>query len=705
VWQIKYQNEFLDITPDQSPEIERRSPLFLVDDILAEYSTPISFAYTDKNSRLLGFVFFDTTAKVKTSLDVELHVKGTFRIVCTLVVESAGMNRLHKGNANAQGYLLLGISDFLTTIKDKLLSDLTLGGVRNFNFTTEDPRDGSDGYWQHFQDTLSFDHDYVMAPCINDAFTDDDIQFTNTPQWINKFNGLYIELKQPVVPFPKLEYVLTQIFAQSGWTLDTSGLNDDEWHQLLMFSLYLIDTTIYGYSGSDVTYSPRSSVSIDLKKAMPEGITCSTFIIELCKRYFWAPVCDPSSRTCYLIALKEVRSFPVKDWSKYATPDSLSDFTVAEKIFAFKNDFEGDDQYPTSLDLASWQGRLGYATDFLALPDPVAGGGDYDNRLFYTFRENKYWQVVYNGSTKVWVEYNDNIYDEEPTDATDTFETRVTTLPVKRVQFDTEFYGLVPRVNQSKFTKWGMRTLVYHGMVAQVDGDGLLTDKTYPYASSVFQPPFGEPELPWSNVWKHSDLANDFGIIQYWSKRWTDAISSAEEITQNFYLPLFELVKFKWNDIIIVNAVAFLIKSYIETFDQPGFIQAKLQKLKMVAYSVPAEETNDVHFTDQRTISEDAFNYFGEQKLHGEAGATITLTVTHYSGSNPDFYFKVNGVAKVLTDTFTVVLDGDGNGSYIVNIGGVHVAGKGLFVQVTITATDIGIIGSPSVASYSKTTG
>jgi hypothetical protein len=163
MWQIKFQNEFLDLVPGQSPEVTRNSPLFSIDNDLQENSTPLTIAYTDKNSRLLGHIFFEQTRKARKKIDVELYQNNSYSFNATMVIESAGMNNRHNGNGNASGYLLFGISHFYSTIKDKLLSQLALGGLRDFSYTSDDPTDGTLGYWQHFNTIYDFSDDYVMC--------------------------------------------------------------------------------------------------------------------------------------------------------------------------------------------------------------------------------------------------------------------------------------------------------------------------------------------------------------------------------------------------------------------------------------------------------------------------------------------------------------------------------------------------------------
>jgi hypothetical protein len=53
---------------------------------------------------------------------------------------------------------------------------------------------------------------------------------------------------------------------------------------------------------------------------------------------------------------------------------------------------------------------------------------------------------------KSWIEYGDNIYNDDAENATDTFETDCSTVPVSRVQMDNGHYGLFPIVNQAKRT-------------------------------------------------------------------------------------------------------------------------------------------------------------------------------------------------------------------------------------------------------------
>jgi hypothetical protein len=705
--EIKYNNVFLDVANNESSEIERNSPLFLLDNILAEYTTPISFLYTDKNSRELGYYFFDTTVKIKRTLTVQVYDNGTFRYNASMVIESAGMNFNLPGKGTATGYLLIGISNFFQQIKDKMLRSLTLGGDRVFTYTTADPLDMSAGYWQHFQSTYDFTSDYVMLPCLNDAFTDDDLQFTFANGWMNKYDGEKIAVYQPVVPWPKLEYVLNQIFEEVGWTLDTSGIIDTEWKKLLLYSNYTIPTTYYGWDGDNVTTLVKPSVTINLANAMPEGITCSKFIFEICKRYLWAPLFDTSSNTCRLVALKDLGNVTPVDYTIYADAGSSSQFSLAEKVFAFKNNFVGEDELPSEVNLTEWTRRMWRYSE-LDLPNLV--DGNYDDTLAFTYLENKFWRVDWDpsGHVKQWIQVCDNIYNSDPGNATDTFETDVTTLPLRKKQLDNGHWSIMPAVSQVILTKWGIRTVIYHGMVHQVDEDGSPLDLLYPLGSPINVPPGRTPVLDWSNVYEHTDFENEFGIIEYWARKWMQLIANTEEITQRFYLPLHVLSAFAWDKIILIRSIGYLVKGFVEPLPYNGFIEAKLQKVNIVANALPTppDEQTDVHFTDNPTLSADDYTYVALQYLKGPAGAVVTITITTLTKSNALLYFKVNDTEYFsVGDTFNVTLDGSGDGFYNVKCGGIVPPGNAIFVIVTITSVDIGAIGTPFTHGYDKVIG
>lgn len=91
--------------------------------------------------------------------------------------------------------------------------------------------------------------------------------------------------------------------------------------------------------------------------------------------------------------------------------------------------------------------------------------------------------------------------------------------------------------------------------------------------------------------------------------------------------------------------------------------------------------------------------------VKGEPGSVVTFTVTTYSHTNGGAVYKVDGVTHVISDTFNRTLDGTGQISFVQFVDvGTAVTGNGINVQITITATSIGFIGSFPTVNTSKTT-
>ena len=582
--QIKYKNEFLDIEPGQQTELTRNSPLFLIDQLNAEYSTPFKIKYSDKNSRLLGNIFFEQTIRAKQKIAVELYDNGSYSENATLVLEANTMDRNHSGKGDATGYLLTGISDFFSVIKDQKLTDLKLGGIRSYPLTSGNPDDGTDGYIQHFKNSQLFNEDYVIVPCRNELF--DGNSDEGSAAWMNiDYSDFTVVGSRYRVPFVKLSYVLNQIFVENGWTADFSDLDGTSWEKLLLFSAYAFTTgyttlerSLYGGIVVPV-FTPAAYVSFNLSKAMPQDKTCSFFIAEICKRYGWIPITNTSNKTVRFKALKNVREGTIKNWTGYAASSITSEYINPDKTYSFKNTFEGDDELPSSIDTSGYNLQPSVFNKH-ALPPPSPA---YDNALFYCLVENQYFKIEIDDTTneRVWALFGDNIYDVTVADSTNNIETAATTLPTLWTQFSDTLFGLYPACKQSRFGKWGIRTLLYLGFVNHVDIDGSeYIDSTYPLASSCNRDNVGTKLLPWANVFKHAHNGSDDGIIEYWYRNWLDTVKSPEDTVKRFYyLPLHELNDFAWDDIIVDNNVPYLVKSIVQDLSYKGRIQATMQRI------------------------------------------------------------------------------------------------------------------------------
>jgi len=585
--QLKYNNEFLDLEPGQSLEFNRNNPLFLLDDLLGEYSTPIVVSYSEKNVRLLGYNFFDYTVKQKLKVDVELYDGMTYFSLATLVIDHTESNKRFAGKSNVSGFLLTGISRFFSKIKNKYCDSLLLGGDRTFAFTTTDPDDLSSGYIQHFKATWTGNEDYMIAPVRNDIWTGnaDDQQATG---YMNKVILGQLDLTRPVVLFPKLKYVIEQMFIENGFTIDITDLAGTDWDKLFLFAVKPLPFQAITYTeidNGDGTYSYTESytyydnITFRLSDWLDSTIKVNTFIVQIFKKYGWALI-NVTDNSFKVVALKNIDLANAKDFTRYISESVTSDYSEDGKIFAFKNDFNSNDEFPSSADLANYS--VVSIDNRYALPAP---SGTYDNTLVFVHDENKYYKIDLDADSRqrIWVVYADNIYDYEPVNATNSIDSEVTTLPVYyteiREESGVKYYGTYPLCEQSRYKPFGIRTLLYAGMQYEQNPSGANGTYQYPQLTSLHNAANGTNTLAFSNVYVHKKGTTDYGIKAYWFDKWLllNAISQSDEA--NLYLPFKDLIQLQWDDVVNIFNMPFLIKSMVQPVPYKNVIKVTLQRL------------------------------------------------------------------------------------------------------------------------------
>ena len=653
--QLKYNGSFLDLGANQKLEFERENPMFMLEDFYKEYSTPIVIKYSENNVSLLGAVFFDSYAHQQLRLDVELWDDGTFDNNVLLVIDKANPDRKNSGKGDVNGYLLAGISRFFYKIKFRYLNTLRLGGERVFNFTTADPTDGSDGYFQHFFATANNTFDYMIAPVRNDIFngtTETSSGWMNDWYWQNlsntpavpttdKDNRDYFSQHEHkcAVLFPRLKYVLTQIFEENGYSLDTTALDGTSWEDIFLESLFpvyfynSIYRQIYDGAGEGALTHPFApEIKIDLSDSISPEVTCANFVIQICKKYGWA-IIEGDSNSFRLIALKKVKSFKSLDITKKVSNSVQTDFSAGERIQGFSNTFPDGEQFavgktPQLSDEKYFENPVETVDQLPDLTDiNTYNLSTYDNSLVYVYGENKYYNIqlvtstvtVWN-NTRGWTPFVDNIYNLEIPNKTENIESSVTTLPVYWTQFSISgstmpliidsvevdnvlLYGYFPVCKQSRFGNWGIRTVLFVGIVnayymqtatgpltlAMSIGSSpysstktIISSLTYPLLSNCRNNGVTDI-LPWSNCYTHVNPTDgkDYGIVEYWFKDWLDTIGLTNVYEQNIYLPKDVLKKLTYDTILTIYNVPYLIRSYTEPRPYKDFILAKLVRLSM----------------------------------------------------------------------------------------------------------------------------
>jgi len=575
MFNIKINDEFLDLG-NQGGELQRYSPLFNADTgLFGEYTTPFNIPWTAKNARLLGLYQFNTK-RIKNIYDVKQYDDQLYVVDGKLVLEATDINLNDISKSVFTAYFLTGISAFYKDIKGKKLSDLLFSTqVHLYEWTSSDPDDSSHGFWQHvnaWDDT--FDH--IFAPLRNEGYL---------PGVVSWFNGLgndgkvlYDPSINILAPQIRLRAILDSIFFDNGfWVPIYTGLNDADWEDIFIPSNIEVDW----WNWSELSgYQPNPFITVDYKKLMPQKKLISEFLIDAANRYGINYIFDPVTHTVQVHALKEVDSWPVKDWTENVLAGIKSEHNEEAPVFAFKNDIDSKDSYPSTPDFTRWT-FADPVIDFASMPTP---SNDYARKLIYTYLENKWWKLSINEADELfWELFSDNIYNFEPEGNNISIETKLSTMPVFKTLYKTvdavDHYGMFPYCKiPREATDFEPRALFYHGLQPDFGGSD-----TYPALSSLrFVNDSGTVLKTWSDIYSHPQPMDtaDHGLIEYWWRKWLDKVLwQSEDITVPVVLTRKELLDYRWHHIILIRGVRFLVKNYIEPKPYNNILQFTLRRI------------------------------------------------------------------------------------------------------------------------------
>jgi hypothetical protein len=385
-------------------------------------------------------------------------------------------------------------------------------------------------------------------------------------------------LTWPVL-FPRLKYVLEQLFIENGWSVDFSGLNDTAWENLFLFNTKPVQTT---HAPDILSITAITPLNFQLSDFISPEIMCTEFLLAICKRYGWAPICDSDTKNCRIVALKQSTSGTIKDFTQYASGSVNTDFSGDQRIFDFTNQLPSNDAYLSTPDITNFV-KQPSVLSFNDLPTPSI---NYDTSLIFCFKENAYYKIEVDAlGARIWVKHSDNIYDLKQDNASDTFDTICSTLPVqlslyRETNTGVQYYGYFPICKQPRNKQWGLRTIYYHGLVPETTLTGTAGPMSYPLASSVAVLPDGTIGAPWSNVYEHiKPDGTKYGLVDYWWAIWLELlkVSNVVEIVLN--LPMHVLAALQWDDIINIKNQPYLIKKYLEPHPYKGSITATLHPM------------------------------------------------------------------------------------------------------------------------------
>ena len=610
---IKKNTEYLDLLPGTQIQRERESPVFLTqtesgkDGIPGEVSYPFTIPLTDKNLRLLKHPDSLPQAK-ELEHDIVLENAGMQLSAGKLVIESI-QGHLVKNNVGvAEGYILSNVSEFWSRVRDKKLSDLTLGGDRTFTWAGYSTTTA--GFWKHVHDTWAYDNaddgDYVFFPVACLDWKEED-QWHIMNKW-DEFSGTLQMARDynltSLCPHPYLVYIIRQVFLEHGYEIEGDILNDPDFKQLCLISYRGVRWANEGldltaYPDRVPTAIPLSSQTIRLYEHVPPETTIGEFLVELQKFLPITFVINDTQRRCRVVSSEQITGVGAKNRDSQFNPNFTLEFDVIDKseakVIGLSRAY--DDEFPVLIDPSEYNyiGEVQHITDL-----PTAGSSNADHvylvRDINRYVQNKKGLIAVGSPEWNWVDIGDNLGNLERDQETDTIEQNITPLGMDKALIFTgtvngQQIGYVPVTRRQgnwykpwvlqpqyrETTPWGMRVMFYRGlqMFNQIQAMPFATNHIWAVNSHE------TPQTSYTQVgnWSLAFQANGFGLYEvFWSK-WLPTLETGERIKGTLYLKLHEYLNWDWDKVLLIQNTPYLIKKIEEVLPYPGRIDIEAVRL------------------------------------------------------------------------------------------------------------------------------
>jgi hypothetical protein len=565
---IKINNEDFDLLPGTTMEIEENNSYlqFNSNEIIGEYSLPITLPDTPKNNRLTKLSGKFQKRVDNSGLDVAVYDNNFQDSIGKLKFEkiNTDLNRMQNGSMSC--FYLTGISYFNKAIEGKKLREVNLGGDRTFAWDNYN-RNGA-GFWGHIHKVLDAapgygvsGYDYAFFSVINKSFTWDKggsevINWTwRNPQGLHLFlmSGTVRTDGNIIVPFPYLKYLLEKIFSFIGWTLKGDILDDADFKKLTVDNARAIDWCVYNPNRTareSAIPRGRPSIVFNVQDHVPD-VTISEFLLALRTRFGWWYDVDRKSKTVTIKELKKVAATGSKNFTSKASPLIPKTILADKKIYALKT---------TNGSAISLSG-LKYQGERLRLSDLPAASESIDLYTYLIISENNYYicQANDNNENWSWQLYNPNLGNVEPVGYTDEIVTSALTAGMEFYNADLD---LAPRIDSPGY--WAGRTedgqsnsillLFYYGVRTTKTG------KPYPFASHHIYDSNSVKVGSWSLAFQaKKDDDTDIGLYEINWKPFLDKLTTTEQLAVTLYLSRAEYLNLKFSDELNIDGVRMYI--------------------------------------------------------------------------------------------------------------------------------------------------
>lgn len=548
--EIRISGGVLDLLPNTSITIEEHNPAYLgenVEVLRGAFSYPFTLPLSHTNRRLLGYLdrLDGTTRQRKVA--ASLYVNGSVYIAGDLYIEEPSRTQV---KVYIAGNSLMAIKD--TPVNELCTRIYELG---------EEVEDILAHMLTVSQAPL--DYDYTFFP-VYDQSLEDETEAGHEYALSRHHNAWDVATSEftadgPLVMFPRLEVVISDVMAATGYTFVNNFQRTNELRRLVMVN----NRSILGEENE-----------VPAETAMADHLTsqkAGEFVRNVCRLFCLAPFADERRRTITLQPLGDILQRDTQlDWTAYAGREySYTQAQAALIRLGYPAGAYSEAPYE------QWKPDLqqaDYETDDLA-GEPFIEGFYYD---YSTGDLLRYFQGRISSGTRPAVRrlgVHFGAIDNENGDERN----------------EPEIYPVFGQIGYLPPGAFANRWQVAMWQVGRAQDGGRVENRlAFHYGNSTTQDGDLYPMGHWNNfeqggnVYPGSQYSlgweGPYGIYEKWWKRWDTMLQTGKMVTRDLLLPEEELMRFSFDKKVRIENKDYFIRSMRYTVGSEGVgkIQAKM---------------------------------------------------------------------------------------------------------------------------------
>lgn len=376
---IKIRNTFISLFPDTALTFDMHHPIGIITDALDQvqggYSFPIDIPLDEINRGIIGHVDrLDLDSVLIQNEYCEVWADGLLLHIGKVTVKSSAPRRAS----------LFMVFEEHRQIADAMLTALDLGGTRALGADAATRLALAD-------DTLAnpLDYDFIFAPIFNPVYrqlwidgfpTAQQARFQNF--WSSDDAAFDEYPACGITPFVRVDYLLTRIFAESGYTLDNQWQLTNELKLLLIYNNYNINShTAAAISSWDE--------EINLINHVPYR-NCLETVKAFLATYALALFMDPIDKVALIIPFKTLITNPIEaDWTDRTAAD-YGHTTDRDFIARWRYDLDDADAMSVRYSGSPYPQNLVKDT-YLFIRDAFTGF--FESGIQYAIADNTYYLI------------------------------------------------------------------------------------------------------------------------------------------------------------------------------------------------------------------------------------------------------------------------------------------------------------------------